>query len=262
MHPDLFRIGPVIIHSYGTLLMLGFICGILLSRREARRLGVSPDLPLDLGVWILIASVVFARALFVAMNWVDFSPYPLSALYVWREGGLSFHGGLLGGVMAVLAFAHRNKLSFWLLADVMTPGLVLGYGIARFGCLLNGCCYGAPTDLPWGICFPYYADSQITTEPSHPTQIYSALGSFFILAVLMLVRTRLSGRGQLFCLYLALYSPLRALIEILRKGYTAQVLFDGITQGQAASALIFICAVAGFILLGKRAQVSSAKQTR
>ncbi len=259
MHPDLFKIGPIVVHSYGTLLMLGFISGILLSRREARRLGASPDLPLDLGVWILIASVVFARALFVAMNWVDFSPYPLSVFFVWREGGLSYHGGLLGGVLAVLAFAHRYQLSFWLLADIMTPGLALGYGIARFGCLLNGCCYGAPTDLPWGIRFPYYADSQVLTEPSHPTQIYSALGSFLILALLMLVRTRLSGRGQLFCLYLVLYAPMRAFIEVFRKGYTAQVLFDGLTQGQVASALIFISAAACFIILGKR---TSEKQSR
>jgi phosphatidylglycerol:prolipoprotein diacylglycerol transferase len=253
VHPTLIRIGPVEIHSYGTLLMLGFVSGILLSRREARRLGVSPDLPLDLGVWVLIASVVFARALFVAMNWPDFSARPIEVLYVWREGGLSFHGGLLGGVLAALAFARRNKLSFWLVADMVTPGLALGYGIARFGCFLNGCCYGAPTDLPWGICFPYYPDSQVTTEPSHPTQIYSALGSFLILALLLLVRTRLPARGQLFLLYLMLYAPLRTLIEILRKGYTAQVLFDGITQAQAASAIIFLGALVGFLLLRKRA---------
>lgn len=258
MHPTLFRIGPVEVHSYGTMLMVGFVAGILLSRREARRLGVSPDLPLDLGVWILIAAVVCARALFVAMNWADFAPRPLQVLYLWREGGLSFHGGLIGGVLAAVAFARRSKLSSWLVVDMMTPGLALGYGLARFGCLLNGCCYGAPTSLPWGIRFPYYPDSEIATDPSHPTQIYSALGSFLILAILLLVRRRLPVRGQLFLLYLMLYAPMRAVVEIFRKGYTAQVVFDGLTQAQAASALIFVCALAGFALVTMRARHAEA----
>jgi phosphatidylglycerol:prolipoprotein diacylglycerol transferase len=251
MCPTLFTIGPVRVHSYGMLLMVGFVAGVLLSRREARRLGLSPDVPLDLGVWLLIAGVVFARALYVAMNWPEFAPRPMEVLYVWREGGLSFHGGLLGGVLAAAAFAHRRDISFWTLADMMTPGLALGYGIARFGCFLNGCCYGLPTDLPWGVRFPLWPDSQITTEPSHPTQIYSALGSFAIFGVLMLVRGRLAARGQLFLLYLILYAPMRAAIEVLRKGVTATVLFDGMTQAQVASAVIFVAALAAFVQRGR-----------
>lgn len=252
MYPTLFRIGPVSVHSYGTLLMVGFIAGVLLCRREARRLRLPPEVPLDLGIWVLIAGVVCARALFVGMNWADFAPRPLEVLYLWREGGLSFHGGLLGGALAGLLFAHRRRISFWTLADMAAPGLALGYGIARFGCLLNGCCYGAPTDLPWGIRFPRWPDSEITTEPSHPTQLYSALGSFAILAVLLAARRRLAAPGQLFLVYLMLYSPMRAAIEILRRGATAKTLFDTITQAQAASAVIFVFAALGYVLLGRR----------
>jgi phosphatidylglycerol:prolipoprotein diacylglycerol transferase len=250
MHPTLFRVGPVAVHSYGTLLMLGFVAGVLLSRREARRLRLSPEVPLDLGIWVLIAGVVCARALFVALNWADFAPHPLEVLYVWREGGLSFHGGLLGGVLAGLLFAQRRGISFWTLADMVAPGLALGYGIARFGCLLNGCCYGAPTDLPWGLRFPLWPDSQITTEPSHPTQVYSALGSFLIFAALMAMRGRLRGQGQVFLLYLMLYAPVRSAIEVVRKGYTARVLLDGLTEAQVASIAIFLAAAVGFVLRG------------
>ena len=253
MHSTLFTIGPLQIHSYGTMLMLGFLAGILLSRREARRLGLSPDLPLDLGVWVLIAAIVFARGLFVAMNWSDYAPRPLEVIYLWREGGLSFHGGLLGGVIATLLFARARRLPFWTLADMLTPGLALGYGIARFGCFLNGCCYGSPTSLPWGVRFPVYPDSQITTEPSHPTQIYSALGSFLILAILLRVRGRLAVRGQLFLLYLMLYAFLRAGVEVFRRGYTASTLVDGITQAQLASAVILVAAAIGFAVLNRRA---------
>ncbi|MBN1458969.1 MAG: prolipoprotein diacylglyceryl transferase [Armatimonadetes bacterium] len=252
MFPTLFKIGPVTIHSYGTLLMVGFVAGILLSIREAKRLNMSPEIPLDLGVWVLIAGVVFARTTHVLLDWGAFANRPAEILYVWRTPGLSFHGGLAGGVLAGLLFTWRRGLSFWTVADMLAPGLALGYGIARFGCLLNGCCFGGPTDLPWGVKFPLWPDSLITTGPSHPTQLYSALGSFIILAILLTVRRRLPGNGQLFLLYLMLYAPMRAAVEVLRKGYTADVLFDGVTEAQAASAVIFVAALWGFIAKGRR----------
>jgi phosphatidylglycerol:prolipoprotein diacylglycerol transferase len=100
--------------------------------------------------------------------------------------------------------------------------------------------------------FPLYPDSHIATDPSHPTQIYSAAGSFLIMAVLLWARARTPARGQLFLLYLMLYSVIRAGIEALRSGYTAQVLFDGITQGQMASAVIFVAALFVYLSLGIR----------
>jgi phosphatidylglycerol:prolipoprotein diacylglycerol transferase len=253
MFPTLFRIGPVEIHSYGTMLMLGFVAGILLARRSARRAGLPADLPLDLGVWLLIAGVIGSRLLFVAINWHLYLGRPVEMVRIWDDGGLSFHGGLLGGVVAAAIFARRRGLSFWALADMAAPGLALGYGIARFGCLLNGCCYGAPTALPWGIEFPIWPDSQVTTDPSHPTQIYSALGSFLILGVLLRAEGRLRGRGRLFLLYLLLYSALRAAVEVLRKGYTAGVLVAGLTEAQVASAAIILLALILFFRLPARA---------
>ncbi len=258
MYRVLFRIGPVPIHSYGTLLMIGFLAAIFLSRREARRLGLSPDVPLDLGLWVLVVSLVFARGVYAALDWDYFADNPLDIVRVWREGGLSFHGGLLGGLLAGLAFARRRRLSFWLLADMAAPGLALGYSIARLGCLLNGCCYGVTTDLPWGMRFLIWPDSDIRTDPSHPTQIYSALGSLAILAVLLCVRGRLKAQGQLFLLYLLLYAPMRAAVEVLRKGVTARVLFDGITEAQLVSCVIFALALFGFIVRGRRAMWEAA----
>jgi phosphatidylglycerol:prolipoprotein diacylglycerol transferase len=257
MYRTLFTIGPVAIHSYGVLLMVGFVAGILLSRREARRLGLSAEVPLDLGVWILIAGVLGARTLYVVLNWSFFAANPFEAVRIWHEGGLSFYGGLLGGVAAALVFSWRRRLSFWTMADMLAPGLALGYGIARFGCLLNGCCYGGPTTLPWGMRFPLWPDSAILTSPSHPTQIYSALGSFAILSVLMAVRRRLQVPGRLFLLYLMLYAIVRSAVEVLRRGYTAEVLVDGLTEAQVASAVIFVGALVVFILRGRRARVSA-----
>jgi len=222
--PTLFRIGPVEVHGYGTLLMVGFVAGILLARREARRMRLSPDLPIDLGVWVLVAGVLFARGVFVAVNWRDYAPYPAEALYVWRQGGLSFHGALLGGVLAAILFARRRDISFWTLGDMVAPSIALGYGIARFGCLLNGCCYGVPTSLPWGISFPQY---HFPNQPLHPTQIYAALASFIIMGLLLCARRRLGVPGQLFLLYLMLYSLARSGVEVLRRGASATPIVSG-----------------------------------
>jgi phosphatidylglycerol:prolipoprotein diacylglycerol transferase len=252
--PTLFRIGPVDVHSYGTLLMVGFLSAILLSRRQARRMGLSADLPLDLGVWVLVAAVVSARAMFVALNWDYYSPRLPEVVYIWRQSGLSFHGGLLGGVLAGLLFSWRRQLSFWTIADMVSPGIALGYAIARIGCLLNGCCYGVETErawVSWGMRFPLYPDSMVTTAPSHPTQIYAALGSLAILAVLLWARSRLTVPGQLFLLYLMLYSVVRSAIEVLRSGPTAKIAIGGVTQAQVASAIIFIAGLLAFIWLGR-----------
>lgn len=261
MYPILFRIGPVEIHSYGTMLMLGFIAGILLARRQARRLDLSPDLPLDLGVWLLVAGVAGARLLFVALNWELYADRPVEILCVWRDSGLSFHGGLLGGVAAAILFARTRRVSFWALADMAAPGLAFGYAIARVGCFLNGCCYGAPTDLPWGVEFLLWPDSEVTTPPSHPTQIYSSLGSLVILAVLLRLGPQLRAPGQLFLLYLMLYSVLRSAVEVLRKGYTGKVLVAGVTEAQAASAVIVILALVLFPRLARRAPPEGAGRT-
>lgn len=250
MHPTLFHLGPVQVHSYGTLLMVGFLAGILLSRREARRRQLSPDLPLDLGVWVLLASVAGARLIFAALNWNDFASRPVEVFFVWKEGGLSFHGGLLGGIVAALLFCRRHGLSFWVVADMLSPGLALGYALARIGCFLNGCCYGGPTDLPWGVQFPRWPDSPLLTPPSHPAQLYASLGSLLILEVLMSIRSRLRQPGQLFLTYLILYAILRTGVEVFRKGFSAQVLVDGMTEAQVLSAGIIVIAVA--LLLARR----------
>jgi len=247
LHPVLFHIGPQAVRGYGVMLMLGFLAGIWLSSRQASRLGLRSDLPIDLGVWVLVASIIMARLTYAALNWSDYATRPVAVIRIWEEGGLSFHGGLLGGVLAVAFYAWRARLSFWRLADMLAPGLALGYGIARFGCLLNGCCYGRPTSLPWGIVFP-----GITTEPSHPTQIYAAVGSFALCAVLLRIQTRLRVQGQLFLLYLMLYAVLRAIVEVFRRGISARELCCGFTQAQVASLAIFAAAALAFLWRARR----------
>lgn len=264
MHPTLFRFGPIEVYSYGVMLMVGFIAAIFWARREAAKRGVDPNKIIDLALWILIFSLFFARVVFILLNLDFYRSQPLSELFLSGGRiaiqGLSFHGGLLGALLAGLIFARRAKISWRTLADICAPAVALGYGFGRIGCFLNGCCYGAPSTLPWATRFLLDPAGGNWTAPSHPTQLYAALGSWVIFGLLLRLRGRLPGRGQLFFAYLGLYSLLRFSVEFLRRGYSAQVLFDNFTYAQVASVGLFVASVVIIIMLRPKAAEAPVKK--
>jgi phosphatidylglycerol---prolipoprotein diacylglyceryl transferase len=247
MHPYLIRFGPLTIYSYGAMLLVGFLAGLWWARREGRRRGIASGAIVDLSLWMLFGSLLFARIFFVLLNLAFYRSQPLSALFLgnghFAIQGLSFHGGLFGAMLGSFIFCRRARLSWLLLADIMAPAAALGYGFGRIGCFLNGCCYGAPTHLPWGTRFLIDPETGVCTPPSHPTQIYAALGSWAIFGLLLLLRNKLPGKGQLAFSYLALYSVLRFGVEFFRRGSTAIVSWGGLTQAQIASIIIFVIAL-------------------
>jgi len=266
MHPTLFRIGPIHIYSYGVMLMLAFVAGIFWASREAKRRGVEAGKILDLALWILGFSMIFARLVFILLDLKYYLSQPLSAL-IFSGGrlavqGLSFHGGLIGAALGAYWFSRRTKLSWLLLADICAPAAALGYGIARLGCFLNGCCYGVPTNLPWGVRFLMDPDAGTWTAACHPTQIYSALGSWLIFVVLLKLRGKLHYRGQLFFAYLGIYSVMRFLIEFLRKGVSAEVAVGSLTQAQVACIIILAFSIFLFYYLRQNKKPSIFTQNR
>lgn len=253
MRPVLFHLGPLEVRAYGTLLMVGFIAAVWLSIRQGTARGIEAGRILDLAICVLAAGVVAARATFVALDpgstWRDLP-------YLWRPG-LTWFGGLAGGVLAGWVYSRTARIPFALLADACSPGMALAYGVARIGCFLNGCCYGAPTRLPWGVRFR--VDGWLA-EPSHPTQLYSAVGSWAIMAVLLGLSHRLARPGQLFAAYLALYAVLRFLVEILRKGYSAEGFAGPLTQAQAASIVLLLGSLIGLWRLSKGSRIGCKKE--
>lgn len=247
MHPILFHIGPLPIYSFGAMVTIGFVAGILLAYRLAKRSGLPADGILDAYPWILIFSLVGARLLYVALNWSAFNGHWLEAFQPWR-GGMSFHGGLVGGVLAGALVCWKKRLPFWDLADACAPGLALGYAFGRIGCLLNGCCYGGPTTLPWAMVFRD-ADHGGITVPSHPVQLYAAILNLGICALLVWIYKRKVATGQVLVSYLILYSVYRFLVEFLRKGVTARELVLGLTEAQVASLIGMVVASAVFYML-------------
>src|SRR5437764_1698871 len=116
MHPILCKIGPITIFSYGFMLMLAFLVGTLLGTREARRKGLDPNVILDVAPWLLVASIVGARLVYVALQWPHFAGHLSEVPKVWT-GGLSFHGGLGGAVLGGVGYTWRRRLPFWRYAD-------------------------------------------------------------------------------------------------------------------------------------------------
>lgn len=246
MHPVLVHIGPVKVFSYGVMVVLGFLSAVWWSVRSGRRRGLADDDVLDAAVWIFLPALVGARFLYVWLHRPEYTAL-LDLLRVW-EGGMSFHGGLFGGIAGGLLFASRRRISPWTLADVAAPGVALAYGIGRIGCLLNGCCYGVPASVPWAMRF-HEAGGGLT-PPSHPTQIYSSLAGFAMFGLLAGLDRKAPFRGATGLAFLFLYSVYRFLIEFLRAG--AEPFVAGLTQAQAASIVVGVAAMAVWLWCAAR----------
>lgn len=254
MLPTIFEWGPFAIRGYGLMWVIAILVATYRASRVAKKYGFSKDQIVDIALVTITCGIVGARILDVALHWADYRNNLWSLFAIWN-GGLSFFGGFIGGVAGGMLYAHFRKVSFWNGTDLYAPSLALGYAIARIGCFLSGCCYGCPTNLPWGIRF--HAEHQppgILTPPSHPTQIYAFLAGLVIYAVLVQIERRRRFPGQVFSSFLVLYGIYRFCIEFLRAGVTSAVWQWGLTYGHVAALALVI---AGVVLYAWR-----SRQTR
>jgi phosphatidylglycerol:prolipoprotein diacylglycerol transferase len=243
VHKIAFHIGSFTIHWYGVLVALGFLVGLWTASRRGLQHGFAPEKVFDAGVWLIIGTVLGARALYVVSYWDKLMENPLHPSMPWTEifmvqrGGLVFYGGLIGASLATLLYVWKNKLPLWKFADTLAPSIALGYAPGRLGCLMNGCCYGKPTDLPWGIHFPPGHDA--FGHAVHPTQIYDALLSLGLYLGLAWLFRRKKFDGQVFATYLLCYAITRSTVEIFRGDYPVRYLGGFATPAHLVSIGIF-----------------------
>jgi phosphatidylglycerol:prolipoprotein diacylglycerol transferase len=152
------NLGGLAIRGYGTMLLVAVASGIGLSVYRARRVGLDPEVILSLGTWLFIWGIVGARVFYIIEYWSSFQRPTLGqtifAMLNLTQGGLVVYGSLLAGGAALVAFVYKHRLPGLALTDLIAPGVVLGVGLGRLGCFLNGCCYGGLSDLPWAVQFP------------------------------------------------------------------------------------------------------------
>jgi len=243
MLPRALHVGPVTLYYFGIFVFLGFLAGLWLGARLCRERGVPGEALLDAGTPILAAGIAGARLLFVALNWAEFAARPWEIPAFWH-GGMSFHGGALAGALAGALWIRRRRLPALAIADAAAPALALGYAVGRIGCLLNGCCYGASTSLPWGMRF-----EGPSHPPHHPAQVYAAAAGLLLTGLLVWSYRRPHRAGQVMALFAGGYSVYRFAIEGLRSGVTAQVAALGLTQAQLFSLLCLAAAVTWWLWL-------------
>jgi phosphatidylglycerol:prolipoprotein diacylglycerol transferase len=240
MHPILFEVGGWPVYSYGVLLALAYLAGLQLAVVRARRAGMDGTKVMDFGIYLIIAALVGAKLMLVLIDFDYFRSNPRELFSLVRAGGV-FYGGLIGALVVAILLVRRYRLPLWTTADLFAPGIALGHVIGRFGCLLAGCCYGRPTDLPWGVTFtdPVAAANVGTPlgDPLHPTQLYDAGAELLIL--LLLLATERRGRpfpGRTFWGYMALYGVSRFIVEIYRGDPRGVIM--GLATSQFVSVLI------------------------
>ncbi len=263
--PAIFGIGPLTVYTYGVMLAAAYLLGLQLAIVRAKRAGLDSQKMLDLGVALVIAALVGAKLLLLLVNFNYFRSNPQEILVLARSGGV-FYGGLIGATLVAFWYIKRHRLPLWTTCDMFAPGIALGHVIGRLGCLMAGCCYGLPTNVPWAVTFTdKFAAANVGTplnQPLHPTQLYEA-GAELIILVFLLTTER-KGRtfpGRTFWSYMFLYAVSRFIIEFYRGDERGLVM--GLSTSQFISLILAPLSLIMLAVLRKRATAPEpAKATR
>lgn len=182
------------------------VCSFL-ARRDAKKIGIAPDIISDLFFWVVVGGIIGARIFYILTFLPMFIENPLEMIMI-QHGGLSWQGGLILGGLSGIWFVKRKKLELFKILDLIAPYVALGQAIGRIGCFLNGCCYGKP--VAWGVHFPQLA------EPVYPTQLFDAVGLLIIFFILKWYQNQTKIQGKVFVMYLFSAVTLRFMIEFFR----------------------------------------------
>ncbi len=249
------ELGPLTLHAYGFMLLLGIVAATILAGILWTRQGGEWDLVFRVAMWGVAGGIVGARLYHVISSWGEVpDPKWQGVFEVWR-GGLGIWGGIAGGVLVgslVVRRARENVFAFW---DVAAPGILLAQAIGRWGNYFNQELFGTPTDRPWGLEIDRinrpaeYAQS----ETFHPAFLYESLWNLLGVAVLLLVRSRFRIRPPgLFFLYVAWYTFARFFLELIRTDPAHE--FLGLRLNAYVSIVVFALAVVGFVWAQRRAE--------
>jgi phosphatidylglycerol:prolipoprotein diacylglycerol transferase len=259
MHPNFdpvaFSLGPLQFRWYGFMYMLGFAAAWLLARRRIRRGRNDPLAPAygwtqaefdDLVTWTFLGVILGGRAGYVLFyDLPSFIADPLEIFRIWH-GGMSFHGGLLGTLIAFRRHARKSGRTFLEVSDFIAPLIPPGLFFGRIGNFINGELWGRPSALPWAVIFPNAGPA-----PRHPSQLYeAALEGVALFAALWLISARKREAGMISGLFALLYALVRFAAEFAREpdahlGYPA---FGLLTMGQL---LCLPLAAAGALLMAR-----------
>lgn len=249
--PVIFHLGPLAVRWYGMMYLLGFLAAYFLIRRLSprRQLLLDGDAVSDLLFYIVLGVVIGGRTGYVLFyNFSYFLAHPMEIFAVW-QGGMSFHGGLLGVIVATFLYCRRHAIAILPLADILAIAATIGLGLGRIGNFINGELWGRVTDVPWGMIFP-----DAGSLPRHPSQLYEAvIEGPVIFSLLLWLFTRKPRNGTVFFLFLIFYGGGRFIVEFFREpDQQIGFLWGGATMGQVLCLSMIAIGCSGLFLLKKR----------
>ncbi|MBA4537557.1 prolipoprotein diacylglyceryl transferase [Bacillus aquiflavi] len=251
LNPIAFTLGPLQVHWYGIIIGLGIAIGFFLVIRESERRGIAKDTFADLLLWAVPIAIICARLYYVIFQWDYYGQNPGEIIKIWN-GGLAIHGALIGAVLTTYIFSKVKKLSFWKLADIAAPSIIIGQAIGRWGNFMNQEAYGGEVSRQFleSLYLPEFIINQMYINGAyhHPTFLYESIWSTLGFIILILLRRANLRRGELFLTYVIWYSAGRYFIEGMRTD--SLMISDQLRAAQTIS--IALIALALIILIIRR----------
>ncbi|WP_458411947.1 prolipoprotein diacylglyceryl transferase [Schinkia sp. CFF1] len=238
------HVGPFTIYWYGVIIACGAMLGLWIAQRESIRRGFAKEIFMDLVLYAIPIAILSARAYYVIFQWPYYAQHPGEIIKIW-EGGLAIHGGLIGAVITGYVFTKKRNISFWKLADIAAPSIILGQAIGRWGNFMNQEAHGGEVTRAFleGLHLPKFIIDQmyINGVYYHPTFLYESLWDFVGFIILMSLRKVNLKRGELFLSYLIWYSIGRFFVEGLRTD--SLMLTSHLRIAQVISIVLVVAAV-------------------
>lgn len=249
-----FEIFGISIYWYGIIIATAVVIGLYIAMKEAERLGHNSELILDFCLIAIPLSILGARIYYVIFKWAYYSQHPQDIIKIWH-GGLAIYGGVIAGIIVAIFFSRRRKISLWELVDILTPSLILGQAMGRWGNFFNQEAYGYQVTNPSLQWFPFAV--KIGENWHLATFFYESIWDFGVFFYLIWLRKRKKMKGSVFLAYLILYPLGRFFIEPLR---TDSLMFGPFRVSQLLSLILIIIALIIFFIK-KRYHHSKDEQT-
>ena len=251
MFPQLFHLGNFALPTYGFLVALGVLTGLVVITKLSPSQGLNPDDTWNLGVLVVLAAIVGAKLLLIIndFSWYSSHPRDIFSLAMVQAGGV-FYGGVIAALATAAYYMRKHHMPALRTADTFAPGLALGHSIGRVGCFAAGCCFGKPTNHWWGVVFTNPLAHSISGTPLNvpiqPTQLFESAIEFVNFLILFWLLRHKKFEGQVIGAYLFLYGVARFFIEFIRDDPDRGSMFNGALTGTQFVSILFV--IAGGIL--------------
>ena len=245
LNPIAIDLGPIQIHWYGLIIGFGVLLGLIIALRESERRGLDKEIFTDMILFAVPIAIISARIYYVIFQWEYYSQNPGDIIKIWN-GGIAIHGALIGSVLTAIVFAKVKKVSFWKLADIAAPSLLLGQAIGRWGNFMNQEAHGGEVTRSFleNMHLPEFIINQMYINGAyyHPTFLYESVWNIIGVIILLSLRKVNLRRGELFLTYLLWYSIGRYYIEGLRTD--SLMLTESLRIAQVISIVLVVVAIA------------------